>query len=1020
MLHSLIDSCFRQRWLVMSTLVGVVALGIYVALNLSVDAFPDLTNNQISVITEAGPMSPTEVESQVTYPIETALMGIPRTVQLRSISKLGLSIITVVLDDSVDLYFGRQLVNERLREVRSRLPQGLEPTLGPVATAFGELYQYTIDSPNLSLLDRKTLQDWVVRPQLRTLPGISEVNAWGGETRQITVEVDPSALIRYRLTARDVLDRLQASNQNFGGGFVNQNAEQFTVMGMGRFRTVEDIGQVVLSEREGVPVLVRDVAEVRIEAALRQGAALRDGRGETVSATAIMLKGGNSRVVIERVKDRLAGLRLPAGARITPFYDQSEVIDITIATVRRNLLEAGLLVVTVLMLFLGNIRAALIVAAVIPLSMLFGFMGMALFGVSANLMSLGAIDFGMMADGAVVMMENSLRRLHGRPGDPAVIRASAHEMARPILFGVLIIIAVYLPVFFLEDLEGRMFRPMAITVCASLLGSLALALTAVPVAASYLFKGEVKEKTFRWYEWLAARYRAAITGVLARPFWALAAALIPLAIALGSVPYLGTEFMPRLDEGAILIQTKALPGINLPSSVAASNRVQQIVSAFPEVHHVVSKLGRPDVATEAMGVYEADVYVVLKPESRWMTVEEKANFIKRLESSLKAMPGMEFNFTMPMAMRMDETVSGVKADVAIKVFGEDSSKLTEIADRIKTAVGPVAGVADLQMELSEGVSELRVEPRRDQLARYGLTIADLRDVVDSSTGGLNVAEFVEGQRRYPLMLRFPPSYRADAERMRNLVLHAPGGEQVRLSQIATVRRQQGPEIIQRENGQKRLVVQFNVRGRDLGSVVADAQGRINKSVTLPTGYWLDYGGQFENQVRAMRRLSIVLPLSIAMILALLYATFTSMRQALLILCAVPFALIGGIAMLWARGMNLNLSAAVGFIALFGVAVLNGVVMVSTMNHLRQLGHTLHEAVVEGAVERLRPVLITALVAVVGFLPMTLSSAPGSEIQRPLATVVVGGLVSATILTLFLLPVLYQAFTPVGGREVDPN
>ncbi len=1004
----------------MSGLVGVIALGLYVAFNLSVDAFPDLTNNQISVITEAGPMSPTEVESQVTYPIETALMGIPHTLELRSISKLGLSLVTIVLDDSVDLYFGRQLVNERLREVRGRLPPGLEPTLGPVATAFGELYQYTIDNPNIQLLDRKTLQDWVVRPQLRTVPGISEVNAWGGFTRQITVEVDPAALLRYSLTAREVVDRLQASNQNFGGGFVNQNAEQFTVLGMGRFRTIEDIGQVVLNERAGVPVLLKDVAEVRIEGALRQGAVLRDGRGETVCGMAIMLKGENSRGVIDRVKARLANLRLPAGTQVNAFYDQSEVINITVDTVRRNLIEAGLLVVAVLMLFLGNVRAALIVAAVIPLSMLFGFMGMALFGVSANLMSLGAIDFGMMADGAVVMMENSLRRLHGRPGDADVIRASAREMARPILFGVLIIIAVYLPVFFLEDLEGRMFRPMAITVCASLLGSLALALTAVPVAASYLFKGEVPGaatgKTYRWYEWLAARYRAIITAIVAHPVLPVAAALLLLAIALASVPYLGTEFMPRLDEGAILIQTKALPGINLPSSVEASQRVEQMILAFPEVAHVVSKLGRPDVATEAMGVYEADVYVVLKPEVRWMNTEQKAAFIERMETALRAMPGMEFNFTMPMAMRLDETVSGVKADVAIKVFGDDSTKLTELAERIQTAVGPVAGVADLQMELSEGVGELRVEPRRDQLARYGLTIADLRDAVDSSTGGLPVAEFIEGQRRYPLMLRFPASYRADAERLRNLVLHAPGGEQVRLGQIATVERQQGPDIIQRENGQKRLVVQFNVRGRDLGSVVADAQARINQAVTLPTGYWLDYGGQFENQVRATRRLSIVLPVSIALILALLYATFTSMRQALLILCAVPFALIGGIAMLWIRGMNLNLSASVGFIALFGVAVLNGVVMVSTMNHLRQLGHTLHEAVIEGAVERLRPVLITALVAVVGFLPMTLSSAPGSEIQRPLATVVVGGLVSATILTLFLLPVLYQTFTPKPPRD----
>ncbi|MBY0502566.1 MAG: CusA/CzcA family heavy metal efflux RND transporter [Bryobacteraceae bacterium] len=1014
MLHSLIDACFRQRWLVMAALVAVTALGLYVAFTLSVDAFPDLTNNQITVITEAGPLSPTEVESQVTYPIETALMGIPKTMQLRSVSKLGLSIVTVVLDDSVNLYFGRQLVNERLREVRGRLPQGIEPTLGPVATAFGELYQYTIDNPNVTLLDRKTLQDWIVRPQLRTVPGISEVNGWGGFTRQITVEVDPAALLRYNLSARDVVEHLQASNENFGGGFVNQNAEQFTVLGTGRFRSLDDIGQVVLSERNGVPVLVRDVAQFHVEGMLRQGAVLRDGQGESVCGMAIMLKGENSRAVIDRVKARLASLRLPPGTSVTAFYDQSEVINITVDTVRRNLIEAGLLVVTVLMLFLGNVRAALIVAAVIPFSMLFGFMGMAFFGVSANLMSLGAIDFGMMADGAVVMMENSLRRLHGRPGEPDVLRESAREMARPILFGVLIIIAVYLPVFFLEDLEGRMFRPMAITVCASLLGSLALALTAVPVAASYLFKGDVKEKTYAWYEWLAARYRAIITAVLRHPFWPIAFALVLLAVALGSVPYLGTEFMPRLDEGAIIIQTKALPGINLPSSVAASARVQEIVMRFPEVGHVVTKLGRPDVATEAMGVYEADVYVVLKPESRWMNAEQKANLIARMDTALQAMPGMEFNFTMPMAMRLDETVSGVKADVAIKIFGEDSAKLTALADRIKAAVAPVAGVADLQMELSEGVGELRVEPQRERLARYGLTIQDLRDAVDSTTGGMRVADFVEGQRRYPLMLRFPSNYRADLERMRNLVLRAPAGEQVRLSQVATVERHQGPEIIQRENGQKRLVVQFNVRGRDLGSVVGEAQARIQRTVTLPTGYWLDWGGQFENQQRAMRRLSIILPISITLILALLYATFTSLRQSLLILCAVPFALIGGVAMLWVRGMNLNLSAAVGFIALFGVAVLNGVVMVSTMNHLRQTGLGLHEAVVEGAVERLRPVLITALVAVVGFLPMTLSSAPGSEIQRPLATVVVGGLLSATVLTLFLLPVLYRSV--VGFRK----
>ncbi len=1010
MLHGLIDACFRQRWVVMAALVGFTIYGLTVALSLPIDAFPDLTNNQVTVITEAGPLSPTEVESQVTYPIETALMGVPKMTQLRSISKLGLSVVTVVFDDSVEMYFARQLVNERLREVRGRLPAGLEPVLGPVATAFGELYQYTVDNPRMSLLDRKSLQDWVIRPRLRAVPGVGEVNSWGGETRQIAVEIDPAALLRYGLTVREVTDRLAANNANFGGGFVNQHEEQFNVLGVGRFTSLEDVDRVVLSEHMGVPVLLRDVGHVVAEGKPRQGAVLRDGV-ETVVGMPIMLKGQNSREVITRIKANLAKQQLPEGTRVSSFYDQGEVIDMTFSTVKRNLLEGGLLVIAVLLLFLGNLRAAIVVAAVIPFSMLFGLVGMAWFGVSANLMSLGAIDFGMMADGGVVMIENALRRLHHRTGEPEALREAAHEMARPILFGVLIIMAVYLPVFFLEDLEGRMFRPMAISVCAALFGSLILALTAVPVAASYLLRGEVKETTFRWYEWLTARYRRAITGLLERPYAAVAAALLLLTVALGSVPFMGTEFMPKLDEGEILIQTRALPGINLETSVAATRQLQKIVKTFPEVDHVVTKVGRPDVATEAMGVFESDSYLVLKPEVRWMSREEKEALIERMNRAIVQVPGLQYSFTMPMAMRLDETVSGVKSDVAIKVFGDDAATLVSLADKVKAVVQPVAGVTDLQMDAGTAVGEFRVEPKRDALARYGMSITDLSTAFDSLTGGVNVSEFVERERRYPLIVRFPTSFRADIERMSGLVLRAPGGEQVRLEQIATITRHPGPEIIQREDGQKRLVVQFNVRGRDLGSVVADAQMAIAKAVKLPTGYSIDWGGQFENQKRATERLAIVLPLSILLIVSLLYATFQNVRQALLILCAVPFATIGGIALLWARGINLNLSAAVGFIALFGVAVLNGVVMVSTMNHLRKTGLGLREAVIEGAVERLRPVLSTAVVAVMGFLPMTLSSAPGSEVQRPLATVVVGGLISATVLTLFLLPVFYKATAP---------
>lgn len=1010
-----------NRWLILVALLLVLGGGTYVALRLPVDAFPDLTNNQVTVITEAGPLSPPEVESLVTYPIESALMGIPKMTQLRSISKLGLSLVTVVLDDSVDRYFARQLINERLREVRSRLPQDVEPVLGPVATAFGEVYQYTVESKTQSLLDTKTLQDWVIRPQLRTVPGVNEVNSWGGFSRQYSIEVDPAALTRYGLDLHTVAQALAANNANFGGGFIEHQSEQYNVMGLGRFASPTDIERVVLLERGGIPVLLRDVAQVKIEGAPRQGAILRDTR-ETVCGMAIMLRGENSRDVIAGVKDKLASLNLPPGVKVTPFYDQSGVIDVTVQTVQRNLLEAGLLVSAVLFFFLGDLRAALIVASVIPFSMLFGFMGMALFGIGANLMSLGAIDFGMIVDGAVVMMENIVRRLHHDPKSPRplTIRLAAEEVNKPILFGVLIIIAVYLPIFFLEDLEGRMFRPMAISVCAALFGSLLLALAVVPVLSSLFLKKHVEESEPRWLLWLQSKYRAALE-ILTRHRWpALAAACLVLAGALGSLAFIGTEFMPRLDEGMIVIQTKKLPGINVPLSVSASQQVERILLSFPEVAHVVTKLGRPDVATEAMGVYEADIYLELKPEVKWMPPAQKQAFIARMDAALKEMPGMEFNFTQPMAMRLDETISGVKADVALKIFGEDTATLERLAATAEKSLAPLSGIADLQTEVITGVAELRVEPDRVAMSRYGLSIDDIQTAINSTSGGVPVSEFIEGNRRYPIVLRFPARYREDLSKIGDILLRAPAGEQVRLADVTRITPSRGAEIIQRENGLKRIVVQFNVRGRDLGSVVADAQQTLKSTLQLPPGYNLDWGGQFENQQRATQRLALVLPLSLLLILSLLYATFRSLKQSLLILSAVPFSAIGGIAMLWLRGLNLNLSASIGFIALFGVAVLNGIVLVSTINHLReQEGHPLRNAVIEGSVQRLRPVLMTALVAAFGFLPMAFSTMPGSEIQRPLASVVVGGLVSATTLTLFLVPLLYPLFT-ASSRNPDPT
>lgn len=1014
MLNSLIDAALRNRILVLAGVVLLVVGGIFSLLDLPIDAFPDLTNNQVTVVTAAPGMAPTEVERLVSWPIETTLMGLPKVTEARSISKFSLSKITVVFEDSVDPYFARQLVNERLQEVRGRIPAGLEPGLGPNATPFGEVYQFTIEGENVPLDEKKAFLDWVIRPLLRTVPGIVEVETWGGLTRQFEIEVRPEALERHGLALSDVEKAVAASNENFGGGFIEFGGEQHTVVGKGRINKPSDLEEIVIDSRAGTPVRVRDVAEVRVGALQRQGATLRDGHGESVSAMAIMLKGENSREVIARVKKRLAGVKMPEGMRIVPFYDQSEVINRTIATVRRNLAEAGLLVMAVLLLFLGNIRAALLVASVIPLSLLAGFIGMKWFGVTANLMSLGAVDFGMIVDGAVVMMENAVARLGARTDGESVddvIRSAAHEVARPIVFAVGIIIAVYMPIFFLEGLEGRMFRPMAVTVVSALAGSLALALFAMPVLASYLLRRGVKgHAAGGWFEHLRAFYRRLLLTALRFRALTVTAGVIIAAIALGSMYFLGTEFMPRLEEGSILVTTKKLPGVSLTDSAKLSVAVEQVLLALPEVNGIVTKLGRPDLATDQMGIYEADVYVLLNPQSQWK-VATKEELIAKMRTALEAVPGVAYNFTQPMAMRLDETISGIKADVAVKLFGEDPETLDALALRAFRVLERVPGATDAQMEITSGVAELHVEPDRAALARYGLHIDDVRQMVEAAVGGRPVSEFIDGQRRFAIVVRLPAFYRERPESLEQIRLQAPGGERVLLGQVAKVRTARGPEVISRENGLRRVVVQSNVTGRDLGSFADEARRRVAEEVVLPPGYFIDWGGQFENKERALSRLALVLPLSVAAIFALLYFTFYSARQAMLILCNVPFALVGGVAALWLRGMNLNLSASIGFIALFGVAVLNGIVMVSQINRLRESGIPDDEAVPEGATLRLRPVLMTALVASLGFLPMALSTSAGSEVQRPLASVVIGGLASSTVLTLFLLPAMYSWFSP---------
>ncbi|MBP1684663.1 MAG: czcA 1 [Deltaproteobacteria bacterium] len=1011
-----VAAALRQRLFVLLCVVALVVTGVVAYRQLPVEAFPDLTNNQVVIVTEAPGLAAVEVEQRVTYPLETAVMGVPGAEQVRSISKFGLSIVTVIFGDQVPVYFARQLVTERLADARGRIPAGLEPTLGPVATAFGEIYQYLIEGDTADAMTKKTLHDWEIRTRLRSVKGVGEVNSWGGLTKQFHVVVDPRKLDKYGLTLHQLFQAVADNNASFGGGFIEHRSERYTVRGLGLARGVDDLRRIVVAAQHGVPIFVGDVADVRIAPMPRHGAVTRDGNGESVAGMVILLKGENARDVARNVKERIAAIAatLPKGLSIQPFYDQTEVIDRTAHTLRKNLLEGSLLVVAVLFIFLRDVRAALLVAAVIPLSLLVGFIGMRLFGVSANLMSLGAIDFGLIVDGAVVMMENFIRRRADQrvpATDPhartAFFTTAATEVARPILFGVLIIVAVYLPIFTLQGLEGKMFQPMAITVCSAILGSLALSLTVVPVAAAYVLRLDVAAHHEPWFERLQQRYVAHLTDAMAHRARTLLIALGVVAVAVASVPFLGSEFMPKLDEGSILIETRKLPSVGLPDSVDISTRVERILRRFPEVRQVVTKIGRPDLATEAMGIYQGDVYVLLHPSEDWKTGRTKDALIQAMAAALSQMPGVSFNFTQPMAMRLDEVVSGVKADVAVKVFGPDAATLERIGERVQQVLATVRGAADLQVEVLSGAAQIQIDIDRERIARYGLNVADVREVVETAVGGAVATEVLDGVRRFGVVVRFPEELRVDPAALRAILLTAPGGERVALGQVATVSTVRGPEVINREDGERRVVVQTNVRDRDIGSFVAEAEKKIAAAVQLPSGYLLKWGGQFENQQRATRRLAVVIPLSLAIIFLLLFVTFQRVRQAALVIVNVPLATVGGIAALWLRGINLNLSASVGFIALFGVAVLNGVVLITAVNQLRAEGMGLRDAILAGASRRLKPVLMTALVASLGFVPMALSHGAGAEVQRPLASVVIGGITTSTLLTLIVLPTLYE-------------
>ena len=1026
MINGLIKFSVENRLIVLLLVAIMAAGGLYSLLNLPIDAVPDVTNVQVQVLTAAPSLAPLEIERQVTFPVETAMSGLPDVAEIRSVSKFGLSAVTIVFDDSVDIYFARQLVLERLAQAREQIPENIgSPEMGPISTGLGEIYQYELQSPDGSYDAKalRTVQDWNVRRQLLGVPGATEINSFGGYEKQYQVSLDPNKLQSYGLTLRDVYEAVSRNNANVGGAYIQKGAEQYLLRGLGLVEKPEDIANIVVKTgAEGVPIYVRDVGEIVEGATVRQGAVTSSGKGEIVAGIVLMLKGANSRSVVEAVKERVEQVKksLPAGVELVPFYDRTQLIDRAIATVEKNLVEGAILVIAVLMILLGNWRGALLVATIIPLSMLFAAILMRIFNVSGNLMSLGALDFGLIVDGAVVMVENTIRRRAEAQHEAEssghtenlqrTILESCLEVARPVVFAVAIIAIVYLPILSLQGIEGKMFVPMALTVVFALIGSLILSLTYVPAMMTLVLNGKVSEKESILILWTKKLYLPAFGFINRWRAQALALAVALVFISAAIFPYLGAEFIPRLDEGDLAVQVQRLPSVSLEESVKNTTEVEKVLMEFPEVVTVISKTGRAEVATDPMSVDFSDLYVALKPHDEWTTTKDKTELVEKMSEALeKRVPGAVISFSQPIELRVAELISGVRSDVAIKLYGDDLDVLKQKADEIVRSVQGVSGAEDVKAEATSGLPQLQIKPDRAAIARYGLNVEDVNTLIESIVAGKEAGQVYEGEQRFNLVVRLNEDAGRDINSIKNLLLTSPNGSRVPLAQVADVSLVEGAAQITREDTRRRISVELNVRGRDIGSFVAEAQAKIAKDVQLPPGYYLKWGGTFENLQRASQRLLIVVPIALFLIFILLYTTFNSIKQAALIYTGIPFAIVGGIFALALRGMPFSISAGVGFIALFGVAVLNGVVMVSFINQLRQEGRSLPESVREGAETRLRPVLMTALVASLGFIPMAIATSAGAEVQRPLATVVIGGLITSTLLTLLILPTLYGWF-----------
>lgn len=1027
MLNWVINCALHRRMLVLGITLGFMVWGLVALRHLNIDAFPDTTPVQVQVNTVTPALGPEEVERQITIPVEQSISGLPALDNVRSISKFGLSQVVVTFKDGIDIYFARRLISERLTSVE--LPAGItRPSMGPVSTGLGEIFHYILTSEKRSLTDLRTIQDWTIKPVLRAVPGVAEINSWGGYEKQYQVRIDPNRLINYGLSYDEVLAALEKNNLNAGGGSIATSGAMQLVQGLGRVATLAQIGDIVIRARDGVPVHVHDVADVEIGAEIRRGAVTYAGQGEAVLGLGFMLMGQNPHEVTSRLKEKLEEIRqtLPSDVHVETVYDRTELVDHVIDTVRKNLFEGGLFVIAVLFVFLGNLRAGLIVALAIPLSMLFAFSGMLQFAIAGSLMSLGAIDFGLVVDSAVIQIENSTRHIaHDRCKRSLidVVRDAVFEVRKPTMFGELIIVLVYVPILTLEGIEGKLFRPMALTVILALTGSLILSLTVMPVLASLLLPRQLEERdplVVRLSRWM---YAPILRFVMRHSGAVLGMALCVLALAGIVARGLGTEFIPRLSEGAIVANVIRLAGTDLDETVRYNTQMEKaLLAAFPyEIRFVWSRIGTAEVATDPMGVELSDIFLSLTPRQQWKRAQTQAELVGLIQRELRDMPGQRVAITQPIEMRMNEMIAGVRGDVAMKLYGDDLDVLKDKAREMGAILGSIRGATDMSTEQLTGQPVLQVRVDQEALARHGVSARVVMDLVES-LGSKPLGEIIEGQLRFPLIARLSDAYRRDAEAIRSIVIPTPSGQRIPLANLAAVEEVEGPSTITREWGQRRTTVQVNVRGRDVGGFVAEAQHRIAGETKLPPGrYRVEWGGQFEHFERARNRLLIVVPLVLAMIFGLLYITYNRLSDAVRIFTGVPFAVVGGVIALWIRDMPFSISAGVGFIALSGVAVLNGMVLVSHVRQILERGLPLRDAVQDAATTRLRPVLMTALVASLGFIPMALSTGVGAEVQRPLATVVVGGVISSTLLTLLVLPAIYLVFgaSPVAARKDDP-